>query len=193
MPSKHFDKIFLIIIQKLCFRSCPSERFFSHVKYSGVLAASNPGRSLVVLCWIFLQIFSFYFSCLTTLARANHVKYMPFFHVHFFLRAAEQEGRSKLGQILSVLLWWPTRSLPRSVPCCHRASAGGGGWQRCDGRSSCLSPLLSITLPAMCYCNIQSYTPASANGSLLNGLQCVYKLVGQHEWHTGDWDLLCER
>lgn len=147
MTIKIFDPIILIIIQKLCFRSHLSERFFSHAKYSGVLPASSPDRSLVMFCWICLQVFSFCFSCLTTLAGARHVVYTLFFHVHFFLRAAGQEGGSKLGQILSVLWWWPTRGLPGSVPCtaATEPSAGGGGCQRCDGRSLCLSPLLSST------------------------------------------------
>lgn len=71
-------RIFLIIIQKLCFRSYPSERSNSHAKYSGVLTASSPESSLVMLCWICFQVFSFCFSCLTTLAGANHVKYKPY-------------------------------------------------------------------------------------------------------------------
>lgn len=130
-------------------------RSFNHAKYqfSGILSASSPDTSLLMLSWISLQSFSLGFSCLTSLAEADHVECMPYIPTCiFFLRAAKKEARAKIGQALSVLWWWPKSSLPRISISTANAEPSAGAVKEEDFNSilgdHCLSPLLSVRLPA---------------------------------------------
>lgn len=98
-----------------------------------------------------------------------------------FLRAAGQEGRDKLGQILSVLWWWPTSSLARSVTCTADTEPSAGA---AKGRMTalCWTGIVPDTCPqhhVTCHgpLHIQSSTRAPANGSLLNDLSVFISLL----------------
>lgn len=109
------------LIQKLCFRSHPSERSFSHAKCSRVLTASSPDRSLIMLDLLTGFFLLFFLLVYPGWSQSCEV-YTIFFHVQVFLRTAGQEGRSELGQILSVLwmttVWW-TMVMPVTSPQHH--------------------------------------------------------------------------
>lgn len=106
-----------------------SERSSSHAKYQfpGVLTPSSPVRSLVMLSWICLQVFSLCFFLLDCpgWSRSCGV-YAIFFCKQVLLRTARQEERGKIGQILSVPWRWLKKSLPGSSPCPAKAEPSAG-------------------------------------------------------------------